>query len=183
MDFFYLITFHFIILRIQIDLCYHIYKIKLEKLINFGCRDTMISMTIKGNLIMSLVIGSMIFLNLSLFNASFAENSTIPLSLSNTTEKASNAMNNQPTNKEKALSNLPLVINITKNSNATGTVIDFIINQVNNSVVDTSILEELARDRIPLLIDTLKNTNASSIAAEYVLNETKEGIFTNITKN
>jgi hypothetical protein len=140
-------------------------------------------MTIKGNLIMPLIIGSMIFLNLSLFNASFAENSTFPLGLSNTTEKASNSMNNQPINKEKALSNLPLVINITKNSNATDTVIDFIINQVNSSVVDTSILEELARDRIPLLIDTLKNTNASSIAAGYILNETKEGLFTNITRN
>ena len=142
----------------------------------------MISMTIKGNLIMSLVIVSMIFFNPSLFNAILAENSTVPLSLSNTTEIASNAMSNQPIDKEKALSNLPLVINITKNSNATDTVIDFIINQVNSSVVDTSILEELARDRIPLLIDTLKNTNASSIAAEYILNETKEGLFTNITR-
>ena len=165
------------------DLCYRIYKIKLEKLINFGFRDTMISMTIKGNLIMYVVVGSMIFLNLSLFNASFAENSTIQLGLSNTTEKASNAINNQSLDKEKALSNLPLVINITKNSNATDTVIDFIIDQVNSSIIDTSILEDLARDRIPLLIDTLKNTNASSIAAEYVLNETKEGIFTNITRN
>lgn len=143
----------------------------------------MISMTIKGNLIMSLIIVSMIFFNPSLFNAILAENSTVPLSLSNTTEIASNTMSNQPIDKEKALSNLPLVINITKNSNATDTVIDFIINQVNSSVVDTSILEELARDRIPLLIDTLKNTNASSIAAEYILNETKEGIFTNITRN
>lgn len=142
----------------------------------------MISMTIKWNLIIYIVIGSMIFLNLSLFNVSFAENSTIALGLSNTTEKASNAMNNQPIDKEKALSNLPLVINITKNSNATDTVIDFIINQVNSSVVNTSILEDLARDRIPLLIDTLKNTNASSIAAEYIINETKEGLFTNITR-
>ena len=142
----------------------------------------MISMTIKWNLIIYIVIGSMIFLNLSLFNVSFAEISTIPLGLSNTTERASNAMNNQPIDKEKALSNLPLVINITKNSNATDTVIDFIINQVNSSVVNTSILEDLARDRIPLLIDTLKNTNASSIAAEYILNETKEGLFTNITR-
>ncbi len=140
-------------------------------------------MTIKVNVIMSLIIGSMLFLNLSLYNASFAENSTFQLGLSNTTENASNAMNNQPINKENALSNLPLVINITKNSNATDTVIDFIINEVNSSVVDTSILEELARDRIPLLIDTLKNTNASSIAAEYILNETKEGLFTNITRN
>lgn len=142
-------------------------------------------MKIKENFIMYLVIGSMIFLNLGLFHLSFGENSTIPVGLSKTTEKASNAMNNtqQSIDKEKGLSNLPLVINITKNSNATDTVIDFIINQVNTSVVDTSILEDLARDRIPLLIDTLKNTNASSIAAEYILNETKKGIFTNITRN
>jgi hypothetical protein len=85
--------------------------------------------------------------------------------------------------KENGLSNLPLVINITKNSNATDTVIDFIINQVNSSVIDTSILEDLAQDRIPLLIDALKNTNASSIAAEFILNETKKGISTNITRN
>ena len=142
-------------------------------------------MKIKENFIMYLVIGSMIFLNLGLFHLSFGENSTIPVGLSNTTEKASNAMNNtqQSIDKEKGLSNLPLVINITKNSNATDTVIDFIINQVNTSVVDTSILEDLARDRIPLLIETLKNTNASSIAAEYILNKTKKGIFTNITRN
>ena len=141
-------------------------------------------MEIKENLIMYLVIGSMIFLNLGLFHISFAQYSTIPLGLSNTTEKASNTMNTTSTiDKEKGLSNLPLVINITKNSNATDTVIDFIINQVNSSVIDTSILEDLAQDRIPLLIDALKNTNASSIAAEFILNETKKGISTNITRN
>jgi hypothetical protein len=139
-------------------------------------------MTIKRDMIKYLVIGSLIFFNLSLFNESFSENSTITLAQSNTTEKTSNATQEQTVDREKALSDLPLVINITRNSNATDTVIDFIINQVNSSVVDTAILEDLARDRIPLLIDTLKNTNATSIAAEYVLNETKEGIFTNITK-
>jgi hypothetical protein len=141
-------------------------------------------MKIKENLIMYLVVGSMIFLNLGIFHISFAQDSTIPLGLSNTTEKASNAMNTtSPIDKEKGLLNLPLVINITKNSNATDTVIDFIINQVNSSVIDTSILEDLAQDRIPLLIDALKNTNASSIAAEFILNETKKGISTNITTN
>ena len=142
-------------------------------------------MKIKENLFMYLVIGSMIFLNLDVFHISFAEDSILPIGISNTTEKASNVINNsqQSIDKEKGLSNLPLVINITRNSNATDTVIDFIINQVNSSVIDTSILEDLARDRIPLLIDTLKNTNASSIAAEYILNETKKGIFTNITRN
>jgi hypothetical protein len=165
------------------DLCYHNIKIKLEKLINFDVTDKMINMIVKGNLVMSFVIGSMIFLTLSLYQGSFAENSTFLHEQFNTTEKSWNSMNQQPVDKEKALSNLPLVINITKNSNATDTVIDFIINQVNSSVVDTSILEDLARDRIPLLIDTLKNTNASSIAAEYVINETKEGLITNITGN
>ena len=100
-------------------------------------------MKIKENLIMYLVVGSMIFLNLGIFHISFAQDSTIPLG-ANTTEKASNAMNTtSPIDKEKGLSNLPLVINITKNSNATDTVIDFIINQVNSSVIDTSILEDI----------------------------------------
>jgi hypothetical protein len=140
-------------------------------------------MKIKGKLITILVIGSIILLNSSLFPLSSGEQSSKAFSPSNATENSTNDINDTPMNKEKALSNLPLVINITKNSNATDTVIDFIINQVNNSVVDTSVLEDLARDRIPLLIDTLKNTNASSIAAEYVLNETKEGILTNLTRN
>jgi hypothetical protein len=140
-------------------------------------------LVLKEKFIINFVIGSVIFLTLSLSQGSFAENSTLPIERSNISETISMDMGNQSIDKEKALSNLPLVINITKNSNATDTVIDFIINQVNSSVVDTSILEDLARDRIPLLIDTLKNTNASSIAAEYVLNETKGGIFTNITRN
>jgi len=156
-------------------------KIKLEKLINFGL-EIIYSMTIKRDMIRYLVVGSLVFISVSLLNESFSENSTAPMTKYNTTEKASTATQNQTVDKEKALSDLPLVINITKNSNATDTVIDFIINQVNSSVVDTSLLEDLARDRIPILIDTLKNTNATSIAAEYVLNETKEGIFTNNTK-
>ena len=139
-------------------------------------------MTIQHDMIKYLVVGSVIFFNLILLNESFSENSTMPMAQSTITEKASNATQNQTVDREKALTDLPLVINITRNSNATDTVIDFIINQVNSSVVDTSILEDLARDRIPLLIDTLKNTNASSIAAEFVINETKEGIFTNNTK-
>ena len=139
-------------------------------------------MTIKHDMFKYFVVGSMIFFNLSLLNESFSENSTMPMAQSTSTEKPTNATQNETVDRENALTNLPLVINITRNSNATDTVIDFIINQVNSSVVDTSILEDLARDRIPLLIDTLKNTNASSIAAEFVINETKEGIFTNNTK-
>ncbi|HJT83042.1 MAG TPA: hypothetical protein VJ697_01045 [Nitrososphaeraceae archaeon] len=139
-------------------------------------------MTIQHDMIKYLVVGSVIFFNLSLLNESFSTNSTMPMAQSTISEKSSNATQTQTVDREKALTDLPLVINITRNSNATDTVIDFIINQVNSSVVDTSILEDLARDRIPLLIDTLKNTNASSIAAEFVINETKEGIFTNNTK-
>ncbi|HET7643917.1 MAG TPA: hypothetical protein VFK40_10445 [Nitrososphaeraceae archaeon] len=139
-------------------------------------------MTIQHDMIKYLVVGSVIFFNLGLINESFSQNFTMPMAQSTIPEKASNATQNQTVDREKALTDLPLVINITRNSNATDTVIDFIINQVNSSVVDTSILEDLARDRIPLLIDTLKNTNASSIAAEFVINETKEGIFTNNTK-
>ena len=139
-------------------------------------------MTIKLDMIKYLAVGLVIFFNLSLLNESFSENATKPMVQSIITEKASNATQNQTVDREKALTDLPLVINITRNSNATDTVIDFIINQVNSSVVDTSILEDLARDRIPILIDTLKNTNASSIAAEFVLNETKKGIITNVTQ-
>ena len=140
------------------------------------------SKKIKLSLIIYSVIGSMMFMNLGLFQEGLAQNSTNS-SLTPTNDRDSQEVNNSTTEKDNGLDNVPLVINITKKSNATDTVIDFIINQVNSSVVDISILEEVAKDRIPLLIDTLKNTNASSIAAEYVLNTTKEGIFTNSTSN
>jgi hypothetical protein len=122
------------------------------------------------------------FINSELLEEVFAQNS-IDSNLSNSNDRESKPISNLTTDKDYGLATLPLVINITKNSNATDTVIDFIINQVNSSVVDISVLEDLAKDRIPLLIDTLKNTNASSIAAEYVINSTKEGILTNSTDN
>jgi len=122
------------------------------------------------------------FINSELLKEGIAQNS-IDSNLSNNNDRESKQVNNITTDKDHGLATLPLVINITKNSNATETVIDFIINQVNSSVVDISVLEDLAKDRIPLLIDTLKNTNASSIAAEYVINSTKEGILTNSTDN
>jgi hypothetical protein len=128
------------------------------------------------------VIGSVIFLNLGLFQEGLAQN-LINSNLSTPNDTEIQDVNNQSTDKDNGLANVPLVINITKNSNATETVIDFIINQVNSSVVDISVLEDLAKDRIPLLIDTLKNTNASSIAAEYVLNTTKNEILTNTTSS
>ncbi|HJS63759.1 MAG TPA: hypothetical protein VJ767_02740 [Nitrososphaeraceae archaeon] len=108
--------------------------------------------------------------NLTLLNDVFAEipNNTTTKSIKNTSDSF-----------ENVLANLPLVINITKNSNATDTVIDFVIDEVNSSVVDSSILQQLAQERIPLLIETLKNTNASSIVAEYVLNATKASVLQN----
>ena len=157
-------------------------KNKLEILINFEISCTMMSQKIKLSLIMFSVIGSVIFLNSGLFQEGLAQN-LINSSLSTTNDTETQDVNNQSTDKDNGLANVPLVINITKNSNATETVIDFIINQVNSSVVDISVLEDLAKDRIPLLIDTLKNTNASSIAAEYVLNTTKNEILTNTTSN
>jgi hypothetical protein len=142
----------------------------------------MMSQKIKLSLIMYSVIGSVIFLNSGLFQEGLAQN-LINSSPSTANDTESQDVNNQTTDKDNGLANVPLVINITKNSNATETVIDFIINKVNSSVLDISLLEDLAKDRIPLLIDTLKNTNASSIAAEYVLNTTKDEIFTNTTSN
>ena len=141
----------------------------------------MMSQKIKLSLIMYSVIGSVIFLNSGLFQEGLAQN-LIDSSQSTANDTKSQDVN-QTTDKDNGLANVPLVINITKNSNATETVIDFIINKVNSSVLDISVLEDLAKDRIPLLIDTLKNTNASSIAAEYVLNTTKQELFTNTTSN
>jgi hypothetical protein len=120
-------------------------------------------------------IGSILFMNWGLVQEVLAQNSTDFNQLRSNNIDSENGTN-QITDKDNGLANVPLIINITKNSNATDTVIDFIINEVNSSVVDISILEGLAKDRIPLLIDALKNTNATSIAAEYVINSTKEGI-------
>ena len=141
------------------------------------------SIKIQVCLMLYIVIASVILINSELIKVGLAQNS-LGSNLTNITDNESTQLlNNLTTDKDYGLATLPLVINITKNSNATETVIDFIINQVNSSVVDISVLEDLAKDRIPLLIDTLKNTNASSIAAEYVINNTKQGILTNSTNN
>ena len=133
-------------------------------------------------LLIFVVIGSMIFMKWGLVQEVLAQNSTDSNQLRSNNIDSEN-VTNQITDKDNGLANIPLIINITKNSNATDTVIDFIINQVNSSVVDISILEGLAKNRIPQLIDTLKNTNATSIAAEYVINSTKEGILSNSSSN
>ena len=133
-------------------------------------------------LLIYVVIGSMIFMNWGLVQEVLAQNSTDSNQLRSNNIDLEN-VTNQITDKDNGLPNVPLIINITKNSNATDTVIDFIINQVNSSVVDISILEGIAKDRIPLLVDTLKNTNATSIAAEYVINSTKEGVLSNSSIN
>jgi hypothetical protein len=142
----------------------------------------MMNTSIQLCLMICIVIGSILFINSGLLEEGLAQN-LIDSNLSNSNDRESKQISNLSTDKDYGLATLPLVINITKNSNATDTVIDFIINQVNSSVVDISVLEDLAKDRIPLLIDTLKNTNASSIAAEYVINSTKEGILTNSKDN
>lgn len=127
------------------------------------------NMRIIRKLIVMVAIWSLLS-NLTLLNDVFAEipNNTTTKSIKNTSDSF-----------ENVLSNLPLVINITKNSNATDTVIDFVIDEVNSSVVDSSILQQIAQERIPLLIETLKNTNATSIVAEYVLNATKASVLEN----
>ena len=127
------------------------------------------NMRIIHKLIVMVAIWSLLA-NLTLLNDVFAEipNNTTTKSIKNTSDSF-----------ENVLSNLPLVINITKNSNATDTVIDFVIDEVNSSVVDSSILQQIAQERIPLLIETLKNTNATSIVAEYVLNATKASVLEN----
>lgn len=123
-----------------------------------------------------LVVGYL-FTNLVFFNQSFAEN---PDDANETNAISQEVIVSNDTTSQQMLDKIPLVINVTKNSNATDTVIDFVVDQVNSSVVDTSALEQIAKDRIPLLIETLKNTNASNIVAEYVLNATKAGITKNI---
>lgn len=127
------------------------------------------NMRIIHKLIVMVAIWSLLS-NLTLLNDVFAEipNNTTTKSIKNTSDSF-----------ENVLANLPLVINITKNSNATDTVIDFVIDEVNSSVVDSSILQQIAQERIPLLIETLKNTNATSIVAEYVLNATKASVLEN----
>lgn len=127
------------------------------------------NMRVIHKLIVMVAIWSLLS-NLTLLNDVFAEipNNTTTKSIKNTSDSF-----------ENVLSNLPLVINITKNSNATDTVIDFVIDEVNSSVVDSSILQQIAQERIPLLIETLKNTNATSIVAEYVLNATKASVLEN----
>lgn len=127
------------------------------------------NMRIIHKLIVMVAIWSLLS-NLTLLNDVFAEipNNTTTKSIKNTSDSF-----------ENVLDNLPLVINITKNSNATDTVIDFVIDEVNSSVVDSSILQQIAQERIPLLIETLKNTNATSIVAEYVLNATKASVLQN----
>jgi hypothetical protein len=127
------------------------------------------NMRIIHKLIVMVAIWSLLS-NLTLLNDVFAEipNNTTTKSIKNTSDSF-----------ENVLSNLPLVINITKNSNATDTVIDFVIDEVNSSVIDSSILQQIAQERIPLLIETLKNTNATSIVAEYVLNATKASVLEN----
>ena len=89
-------------------------------------------------------MGSVIFMNSGLLQEGLAQNST-DSNLSSNNDRGLQHVNNLTTDKDYGLATVPLVINITKNSNATDTVIDFIINQVNSSVIDISILEDSAK--------------------------------------
>ena len=129
---------------------------------------------ILSNLIIITTIGVLVS-NLTLLNEVLGQTTAI----ANPTNNSDESLKNTSKSDKNILGSLPLVINITKNSNATDTVIDFVIDEVNSSAVDSSMLQQIAQERIPLLIETLKNTNASSIVAEYVLNATKASVLEN----
>src|SRR5688500_6044872 len=106
----------------------------------------MMSTKIQLCLILYIVMGSIIFMNSGLLQEGLAQNSTNS-NLSSSNDRGLQQVNNLTTDKAYGLATVPLVINITKNSNATDTVIDFIINQVNSSVIDISILVDHAKER------------------------------------
>lgn len=69
---------------------------------------------------------------------------------------------------------MPVVINITRNANATGTAADYIVNITTSSMTNTSAMSDnqTGLEITPFLVDVLRNTNATSIAAEYIVNIT-----------
>jgi hypothetical protein len=69
---------------------------------------------------------------------------------------------------------MPVVINITRNANATGTAADYIVNITTSALTNTSAMSDnkTGLEITPVLIDVLRNTNATSIAAEYIVNIT-----------
>ncbi|MGD1835102.1 MAG: hypothetical protein ACPKQO_05225 [Nitrososphaeraceae archaeon] len=75
--------------------------------------------------------------------------------------------------KDEGLATIPLIINMTQNTNATDTAINYVLEQLNSTSVDSSIIEENAIGQIKGLINTLENTNATSVAAEIIINITQ----------
>ena len=75
---------------------------------------------------------------------------------------------------------MPVVINITRNTNATGTAADYIVNVTTSGIANTSGMSDnqTGLEITPFLVDVLRNTNASSIAAEYVVNVTTRANYT-----
>ena len=71
------------------------------------------------------------------------------------------------------LATIPLVINITQNTNVTDTAINYVLEQLNSTSLDKTIIEENTRQQIENLINTIENTNATSVAAEIIINITQ----------
>ena len=71
------------------------------------------------------------------------------------------------------LATIPLVINITQNTNVTDTAISYVLEQLNSTSLDQTIIEENTRQQIESLINTIENTNATSVAAEIIINITQ----------
>jgi hypothetical protein len=69
---------------------------------------------------------------------------------------------------------MPVVINITRNANATGTAADYIVNVTTSGLTNASAMSDnqTGLGITPFLVDVLRNTNATSIAAEYIVNIT-----------
>lgn len=113
----------------------------------------------------------------------YAQDSTI--STSNVVDTMVNDTNNSVTAdnsnvngteefmKDDGLATIPLIINMTQNTNATDTAINYVLEQLNSTSVDSSIIEENAIGQIKGLINTLENTNATSVAAEIIINITQ----------
>ena len=71
---------------------------------------------------------------------------------------------------------MPFVINVTRNTNATGTAAEYIVNVTTSGMTNTSGTSDnqTGLEITPFLVDVLRNTNATSIAAEYIVNVTTD---------
>jgi hypothetical protein len=70
---------------------------------------------------------------------------------------------------------MPFVINVTRNTNATGTAAEYIVNVTRSGMTNLTAATQANHTGLeitPFLVDTLRNTNATSIAAQYVVNIT-----------